>query len=161
MVKSHVCSKCDKLLASPQSLWNHKQRCQVHNHYGITNRGVKSTITMESQTEVSSPQSLWNHKQRCQVHNHYGITNRGVKSTITMESQTEVSSPQSLWNHKQRCQGNPHVGENMLQEDGFQDANQKRSTTSTFDAYNKSSKNPKIRALLNEIFNDNYICKSK
>ena len=40
----------------------------------------------------------------------------------------------------------------MMQEDGFQDANQKRSTTSTFDAYNKS--NPKIRALLNEIIND-------
>ena len=42
----------------------------------------------------------------------------------------------------------------MMQEDGFQDANQKRLTTSTFDAYNKSSKNPKIRALLNEIIND-------
>ena len=42
-----------------------------------------------------------------------------------------------------------------MQEDGFQDPNQKRSTTSTFDAYNESSKNPKIRALLNEIINDN------
>ena len=41
-----------------------------------------------------------------------------------------------------------------MQEDGFQDANQKRSTTSTFDTYNKSSKNPKIRELLNEIIND-------
>ena len=71
-----------------------------------------------------------------------------------MESQTEVSSQQSLWKHKQRCQGNPHVGENMMQEDGCQDANQIRSTTSTFAAYNKSSKNPKIRALLNEIIND-------
>ena len=65
-----------------------------------------------------------------------------------------LASPQSLWNHKQRCQGNPRVGENMMQEDGFQDANQKRSTTSTLDPYNKSSKNPKIRVLLNEIIND-------
>ena len=24
----HVCSKCNKVFASPQSLWNHKQRCQ-------------------------------------------------------------------------------------------------------------------------------------
>ena len=29
MVKKHVCPKCDKELASPQSLWNHKQRCKV------------------------------------------------------------------------------------------------------------------------------------
>ena len=29
MVKKYVCAKCDKELASPQSLWNHKQRCKV------------------------------------------------------------------------------------------------------------------------------------
>ena len=62
-----------------------------------------------------------------QVHNHYGIT--------------------------KRCQGNPQIGENMMQEKGFQDAGQKSSTTSTFDGYNKPSKNPKIQALLNEIIN--------
>ena len=71
-----------------------------------------------------------------------------------VKSHKLLAIPQSLRNHKQRCQGNPHFGENMMQEDGFQDANQKRSTTSTFDAYNKSLKNPKIRALLNEIIND-------
>ena len=59
------------------------------------------------------------------------------------------ASQHSLWNHKQMCQGNPHVGENMVQEKGFQDAEQKRSTTSTFDGYNKPSKNPKIQTLLN------------
>ena len=42
----------------------------------------------------------------------------------------------------------------MMQEKGFQDAEQKKSTTSTFDGYNKPSKNPKIQALLNEIIND-------
>ena len=77
-----------------------------------------------------------------------------VKSHVCSKCDKLLASPQSLWNHKQRCQGNPHVGENMMQEDGFQDANQKRSAISTFDAYNKSSKNPKIRALLNEIIND-------
>ena len=40
-----------------------------------------------------------------------------------------------------------------MQEKVFQDAEQKRSTT-TFDGYNKQSKNPKIQALLNEIIND-------
>ena len=39
----------------------------------------------------------------------------------------------------------------MMQEKVFQDAEQKRST---FDGYNKPSKNPKIQALLNEIIND-------
>ena len=28
MVKTRVCGKCNKVLASPQSLWNHKQRCK-------------------------------------------------------------------------------------------------------------------------------------
>ena len=41
-----------------------------------------------------------------------------------------------------------------MEEKGFQDAEQKRSITSTFDGYNKPSKNPKIQALLNEIIND-------
>ena len=40
-----------------------------------------------------------------------------------------------------------------MQEKVFQDAEQKRSTT-TFDGYNKPPKNPKIQALLNEIIND-------
>ena len=60
-----------------------------------------------------------------QVHNHYGITNRDVKEILTLEKIK-----------------------------GFQDAEQKRSTTSTFDGYNKPSKNSKIQALLNEIIND-------
>ena len=42
----------------------------------------------------------------------------------------------------------------MIPEKGFQDAEQKRSITSTFHGYNKPSKHPKIQALLNEIIND-------
>ena len=42
----------------------------------------------------------------------------------------------------------------MMLEKRFQDAEQKRSTTSTFHGNNKPSKNPKIQALLNEIIND-------
>ena len=42
----------------------------------------------------------------------------------------------------------------MMQEKGFQDAEQKRSTAYTFNGYNNPSKNPKIQALLNEIIND-------
>ena len=42
----------------------------------------------------------------------------------------------------------------MMQKKVFQDAEKRSSTTSTFDGYNKPSKNPKIQALLNEIIND-------
>ena len=77
-----------------------------------------------------------------------------VKSHGCSKCDQIYASPQSLWNHKQRCQGNPHVGENMMQVKVFQDAEQKRSTTSTFDGYNKPSQNPKIQALVNEIIND-------
>ena len=77
-----------------------------------------------------------------------------VKTHVCSKCNKLFAIPQSLWNHKQRCQGNPHVGENMMQEKGFQDAEQKRSTTSTFDGYNKPSKNQKIEALLDEIIND-------
>ena len=70
-----------------------------------------------------------------------------VKSHVCSKYGKLFASPQSLWNHKQRCQGNPHVGENMMQEKGFQDAEQKTSTT-TFDGYNKPSKNPKITSIV-------------
>ena len=41
-----------------------------------------------------------------------------------------------------------------MQEKGFQDAEQKRSTTCTLDGYNKPSKNQKIQTFSNEVIND-------
>ena len=29
-MKTHICVQCNKALASPQSLWNHRQHCKVN-----------------------------------------------------------------------------------------------------------------------------------
>ena len=39
---NHVCGECSRSLASPQSLWNHKQRCKVRRDLKAAGReGVK------------------------------------------------------------------------------------------------------------------------
>ena len=48
MKKSYICGKCEKSLASPQSLWNHKQRCSG-NGIHPTRDIVRSSSTFSKQ----------------------------------------------------------------------------------------------------------------
>ena len=48
MKKSYICVKCEKSLASPQSLWNHKQRCSG-NGIHPTRDIVRSSSTFSKQ----------------------------------------------------------------------------------------------------------------
>ena len=55
-MKEHHCVKCNKIYASPQSLWNHKQRCKgnVSTSWNDTNN-VRSQPTPQSMVWRSVP----------------------------------------------------------------------------------------------------------
>ena len=52
-MKEHHCGKCNKIYASPQSLWNHKQRCK-----GNVSTPWNDTNNVRSQV-IPTPQSMW------------------------------------------------------------------------------------------------------
>ena len=40
-MKWHICSKCEKTLESRQSLWRHKQNCELNNEVKDQSKGIK------------------------------------------------------------------------------------------------------------------------
>ena len=72
-----------------------------------------------------------------------------MKLRICPECSETFANPQSLWNYKQRCRGQSSVSSNGTTVQPVPKKRLFHDTTS-----DNSIKNPRIRALTNEIIND-------